>query len=68
MPECLVTPEHTHDYFHMLFYIVYTQPKQHSYPIVTIEGYVWCKCGPDDEVLYSTSFQALIETILICNN
>ena len=36
--------------------------KRHSYPIVTIEGYVWRECGPDDdEVLHSTSFWAVIK-------
>ena len=44
---------------------LHSAPEWHSFPIVTIEGYVWHKCGPDDdEVLHSTSFQAVIENFL----
>ena len=54
---------------HAFSHCLHSAPKWHSYPIVTIEGYVWHKCGPDDdEVLYSTSFQAVIKKILKCKN
>ena len=47
---------------YVFLHSLHSTPTWHSHPIVTIEGYVWHKCGPDDdEVLHFTSFQALIE-------
>ena len=52
MPECLVTSEHTRDYIHMLFYIVYIPHLNNVLHILSHsnhEGYVWHKYGRDDD-------------------